>query len=47
MTKGLALEVLVRGTFDQHRFLDLLQNFVLFSDEANGLVKRVAKYHQY
>jgi type I restriction enzyme R subunit len=47
MTKGPALEVLVKGVFDQHRFLDLVQNFVLFSDEANGLVKRVAKYHQY
>jgi len=42
-----ALEVLVKGVFDQRRFLDLLQSFVLFSDEANGLVKRVAKYHQY
>ncbi len=47
VTNKLALEVLVRGVFDRHRFLDLLQNFVLFSDEANGLVKRVAKYHQY
>jgi type I restriction enzyme, R subunit len=47
VTNRPALEVLVKGVFDQHRFLDLLQNFVLFSDEANGLVKRVAKYHQY
>ena len=47
VTSKPALEVLVKGVFDQHRFLDLLQNFVLFSDEANGLVKRVAKYHQY
>jgi type I restriction enzyme R subunit len=47
VTNKPALEVLVKGVFDQHRFLDLLQNFVLFSDEANGLVKRVAKYHQY
>lgn len=42
-----ALEVLVKGVFDQKRFLDLLQNFVIFSDESQGLVKRVAKYHQY
>jgi len=47
VTSKPALEVLVKGVFDQHRFLDLVQNFVLFSDEANGLVKRVAKYHQY
>ena len=29
------------------RFLDLLRNFVVFSDEPAGLVKRVAKYHQF
>ena len=41
------LEVLVRGVFDPARFVDLLRNFVVFSDEPSGLVKRVAKYHQY
>lgn len=47
VTNKPALEVLVKGVFDQRRFLDLLQNFVVFSDEAKGMVKRVAKYHQY
>jgi len=42
-----ALEVLIRGVFDQQRFLDIVRNFVVFSDEPTGLVKRVAKYHQY
>ena len=52
-----ALEVLVKGVFAPERFLDLLKNFIVFSDEtvtdtATGqptrtLVKRVAKYHQY
>ena len=42
-----ALEVLIKGVFDQQRLLDIIQNFVLFSDESKGLVKRVAKYHQY
>ncbi len=42
-----ALEVLVRGVFDQARFLDLVRNLTVFSDEPDGLVKRVAKYHQY
>ncbi|MEX5718202.1 type I restriction endonuclease subunit R [Geodermatophilus maliterrae] len=42
-----ALEVLTKGIFDRARFLDLVQNFIAFSDESNGLVKRVAKYHQY
>jgi type I site-specific restriction-modification system R (restriction) subunit len=42
-----ALEVLIRGVFDQRRFLDLLRSFIVYSDEPAGLVKRVAKYHQY
>lgn len=52
-----SLEVLIKGVFEPKRFLDILQNFIVFSDEtsvdkATGqptrvLVKRVAKYHQY
>lgn len=52
-----SLEVLVKGVFDPRRFLDLLQNFIVFSDETatdkktgqpiRSVVKRVAKYHQY
>lgn len=52
-----ALEVLIKGVFDKHRFLDLLKNFIVFSDETSTdldtgqerrvLIKRVAKYHQY
>ena len=42
-----ALEVLIRGVFDQSRFLDIVRNFTVFSDEPDGMVKRVAKYHQY
>jgi type I restriction enzyme R subunit len=42
-----ALEVLIRGVFEPSRVLDIERNFVVFSDEANGLVKRVAKYHQF
>lgn len=42
-----ALEVLVRGVFEPARFLDLVRSFIVFSDEPTGLVKRVAKYHQY
>ncbi len=47
ITKTPALEVLTKGVFDRARFLDLVQNFIVFSAESNGLVKRVAKYHQY
>jgi type I restriction enzyme R subunit len=52
-----ALEVLVKGLFDQRRFLDIVRNFVIFSEEAvtekktgqkvKALIKRVTKYHQY
>lgn len=52
-----ALEVLIRGVFDRERFLDIVRNFVVFSDEtvtdpksgqkSRALIKRVAKYHQY
>lgn len=41
------LEVLVRGAFEPRRFLDVLRNFVVFSNEPAGLIKRVAKYHQF
>ena len=47
ITNKPALEVLLKGVFAPERFLDLLKNFIVFSDEAGGLVKRVAKYHQY
>jgi type I restriction enzyme R subunit len=45
------LQVLIHGVFEPGRFLDLVRNFVVFSDERHGdqpiLVKRIAKYHQY
>ena len=52
-----ALEVLIKGVFDQERFLDIVRSFIVFSDEtvtdpktgqrSRALIKRVAKYHQY
>jgi type I restriction enzyme R subunit len=39
------LEVLVRGVFSPATFLDLVANFIAFTEEQVGLVKRVAKYH--
>ena len=56
VTNRPSLEVLIKGVFEPSRLLDLLRNFVVFSDEAvtdasgqsvRALVKRVAKYHQY
>jgi type I restriction enzyme R subunit len=43
----LEMEVLVRGVFDKARFLDLVGNFITCADERDGLVKRIAKYHQF
>lgn len=41
------MEVLVRGVFEPARFLDLVCNFITYSDEHGVLVKRLAKYHQF
>lgn len=41
------IETLVQGMFERSRFLDLVRNFVVFSDEKIGVVKKIAKYHQF
>ena len=41
------LTVLIRGVFAPARFLDLVRNFIVFSDDRGGLAKRVAKYQQF
>ncbi len=43
----LSLETLIRGTCDKTKLLDIVENFTLFSEEKNGLIKLVAKNHQY
>ncbi|CEF49221.1 unnamed protein product [uncultured bacterium] len=46
--KGIiSLETLIRGTCEKGRFLDLVENFTVFDDAKGGLVKIVAKNHQY
>jgi len=42
-----AAEVLIRGAFDKRRMLDLLENFIVFSEEEGKLKKKLAAYHQY
>lgn len=42
-----SLETMIRGTCAPERLLDLVENFILFSNEPGGLVKLVAKNHQY
>jgi type I restriction enzyme R subunit len=42
-----SLETILRGTCTKERLLDIIENFILYSEERKGLVKMVAKYHQY
>lgn len=44
---AVSLEKGIRGTCEPSRLLDLTENFSLFSEEKVGLVKLVAKNHQY
>jgi len=41
-----ALEVLIKGVFEPTRFLDLIENFVLFESDGAKTTKVLAKYHQ-
>jgi len=43
----ISLDTLVRGSCDPDRFLDIAENFVLFQGVRGGLIKIVAKNHQY
>ena len=45
--RRVSLEVMLRGTCDRSRLLDLLENFILFSEHKAGLVKIIGQNHQY
>ena len=45
--RRVSLEVMLRGTCDRTRLLDLVENFTLFSEHKAGLVKIIAQNHQY
>jgi type I restriction enzyme, R subunit len=42
-----SLETMLRGTCEPARLLDLVENFTIFQEVPGGLVKMVAKNHQY
>ncbi len=46
---ALELETLVRGVFERRRFLDMLQHFIVFEEDADtgALHKIIAGYHQF
>ena len=45
--RRVSLEVILRGTCDKTRLLDLVENFILFSEHKAGLVKIVGQNHQF
>jgi len=45
--RSVSLEVMIRGTCDRTRLLDLVENFTLFSEHKAGLVKIISQNHQF
>src|SRR3546814_17723383 len=44
--RRVSLEVMLRGTCDKARLLDIVENFTLFSEHKAGLVKIIGQNHQ-
>ena len=44
---SLQLETLLKGVFDKSRLLDLVRNFIVFEDDGQKVVKKLAGYHQF
>lgn len=42
-----SLETIIKGTCEKQRFLDLLENFILYKDAGGSLSKIIARNHQY
>ncbi|MHB8742207.1 MAG: type I restriction endonuclease subunit R [Sulfuricaulis sp.] len=45
--RRVSLDVLLRGTCDPARLLDIVENFTLFSEHKAGLIKVLGQNHQY
>ena len=45
--RRVSLEVMLRGTCDKHRLIDLVENFTLFSEHKSGVVKILGQNHQF
>jgi type I restriction enzyme R subunit len=45
--RRVSLEVMIRGTCDRVRLLDLVENFTLFSEHKAGIVKIIGQNHQF
>jgi type I restriction enzyme, R subunit len=44
---SLQLETLLKGVFDKPRLLDLIRNFIVFEDDGEKVLKKLAGYHQF
>jgi len=42
-----SLDTIIKGVCDKHRFLDILENFILFQNADQTPIKILAKNHQY
>lgn len=42
-----SLETIIKGTCEKKRFLDILENFMLYQDTGGSLTKMISKNHQY
>ncbi|MBI5663511.1 MAG: type I restriction endonuclease subunit R [Nitrospirae bacterium] len=42
-----SLETIIKGTCDKRKLLDLIENFILFSDTGGSLIRIIAKNHQF
>lgn len=43
----LEIEKIVRGFFDRELFLDYLRNFIIFEQDGDRIIKKIAGYHQF
>ena len=41
------MEKVIRGFFDRELFLDYLRHFILFEQEGDQIIKKIAGYHQF
>ncbi|MDD5140201.1 MAG: type I restriction endonuclease subunit R [Verrucomicrobiales bacterium] len=44
---SLQLETMLKGVFEKARLLDLVRNFIVFEDDGEKVVKKLAGYHQF
>ena len=41
------LQVVIEGLCDKQRFLDLIRDFIVFEDDGERIIKKMAGYHQF